>query len=160
MFGIGTNNPIAKLQVNHNSNADWSYGIKLEVNRELTKAFTITNTELKEDVFMIWGNGTVNTKTIYAEAVKVRPVTIGTYWPDYVFDDTYKLMSIRELEKFIQTYNHLPDVPTKSDVLENGIDVYEMNVILLKKIEELTLYTIMQQKQINLLINEINIIKQ
>ncbi len=57
-------------------------------------------------------------------------------------------MSLAELEQFIQINKHLPDVPTQSQVEEQGIDVLEMNAILLKKIEELTLYVIELQKQV------------
>jgi hypothetical protein len=69
-------------------------------------------------------------------------------WPDYVFDDDHALPSLSEVEKFIKENKHLPDVPSESHVKENGIPVGEMNAILLKKIEELTLHLIQQQKVI------------
>ncbi len=84
--GIGTGIPVAKLHVNLVAEEDWAYGIKLDVNRDTLKAFSVYNNFVNEDVFMIWGNGVVNTKTLYAEAVKVRPTTNGIYWPDFVFD--------------------------------------------------------------------------
>jgi len=70
-------------------------------------------------------------------------------WCDYVFDKDYKLQSLPELEKYIKQNKHLPDMPTENQVLENGIDLGEMNMKLLKKIEDLTLYIIDLQKQIN-----------
>lgn len=84
-----------------------------------------------------------------------------TEWHDYVFDEDYKLMPIKELESFIKKYNHLPDIPSQNEVSENGYNVEEMDGLLLKKIEELTLYTIelnkvieQQQILINTLLNQ------
>lgn len=68
-------------------------------------------------------------------------------WPDYVFEERYKLVSLPELEQFIRTNKHLPDVPSQQQVMENGVSLGQMNAILLKKIEELTLYVIELQKQ-------------
>ncbi len=74
----------------------------------------------------------------------------GSYpWPDYVFDENYKLISLNELDKFIKKNNHLPEIPTTADVEKDGIQLGKMNVKLLKKVEELTLYTIEQQKMID-----------
>ena len=72
-------------------------------------------------------------------------------WCDYVFATDYNLMSLYEVEQYIKTYNHLPEVPSEKEVLENGIDLSEMNALLLKKIEELTLYMIEQEKRIKVL---------
>ena len=68
-------------------------------------------------------------------------------------------MPLKELEQYILQNKHLPDVPTQDEISKNGIDVYEMNAVLLKKVEELTLYVIEQQKQIVELENEIKNIK-
>ncbi len=68
-------------------------------------------------------------------------------------------MPLKELEQYILQNKHLPDVPTQDEISKNGIDVYEMNAVLLKKLEELTLYVIEQQKQIVELENEIKNIK-
>jgi len=72
----------------------------------------------------------------------------------------YKLMPLKELEQYIIQNKHLPDVPTQDEISKDGMDVYEMNAVLLKKVEELTLYVIEQQKQIVELENEIKNIKQ
>jgi len=77
-------------------------------------------------------------------------------WPDYVFNEDYKLMSLSELEQYVATHKHLPEVPSAEDVTENGIQLGEMNAILLKKIEELTLHLIEQQKSINKLNEKID----
>lgn len=81
-------------------------------------------------------------------------------FPDYVFTNDYKLMSLPELKDYIKENNHLPEVPSAKDVEENGLKLGEMNVILLKKIEELTLYTIGQQKEIDALKEEITELKK
>ncbi|NUQ25000.1 MAG: hypothetical protein HUU34_13695 [Saprospiraceae bacterium] len=69
-------------------------------------------------------------------------------WPDYVFDNNYRLMELKEVEEFIKNNRHLPDVPNVHDIQDNGIDVGEMNAILLRKIEEITLYIIYQNNEI------------
>lgn len=81
---------------------------------------------------------------------KVRVATSGTpFWADYVFEPTFKLKSLKEVEQFIKVNKHLPDVPSTSDVTKDGIDLAETQAILLQKIEELTLYIIQQQKEID-----------
>jgi hypothetical protein len=69
-------------------------------------------------------------------------------WADYVFDPGYKLPTLKEVEAFIKEHRHLPDVASAKEVRENGIDLGESEVVLLKKIEELTLYMIEQDKKI------------
>jgi len=69
-------------------------------------------------------------------------------WPDFVFADNYKLPDLVELEKFIKTNRHLPGVPSEAEVIENGVDLGEMNKVLLQKVEELTLIIIEQDKRL------------
>ncbi|MCB2219050.1 MAG: hypothetical protein KQI35_01555 [Bacteroidetes bacterium] len=76
-------------------------------------------------------------------------------WPDYVFLKGYKLRPLDELESNIFMQKHLPGLPSAEDVKENGIQLGEMQKILLEKVEELTLYTIQQDKQIKALQQEI-----
>ena len=81
------------------------------------------------------------TKGIRAEKIKVDvPAAHG--WADYVFSKDYKLTSISEIDSFIKREQHLPGVPTSAEVNEKGIDIGEMQTILLEKIEQLTLYVI------------------
>ena len=68
---------------------------------------------------------------------------------DYVFKPEYKLMPLSELEAFIQKNGHLPNLPTEAEVMENGVNLAEMNVKLLEKVEELTLYVIELEKKID-----------
>jgi hypothetical protein len=84
-------------------------------------------------------NGNIITK-------KVRVTQTG--WADYVFDKDYELPSLREVEEFIKQHKHLPEVPTAKEVQEKGVDVGDTQVLLLKKIEELTLYLIEVDKKL------------
>ena len=61
----------------------------------------------------------------------------------------YNLMPLKELEQYIKQNKHLPDVPTQDEISKDGMDVYEMNAVLLKKVEELTLYVIELEKRID-----------
>jgi len=90
------------------------------------------------------------TGKIWAHEVEVQ---LGDWW-DEVFDEDYNLMPLLQLEKFIADNNHLPDMPTEEKVLNDGIELGEMNALLLKKVEELTLYVIEQQKRIECLENK------
>ncbi len=85
--------------------------------------------------------------------VLATEVTVKEYnnWPDYVFAEDYDLMPLNELEKEIEKLGHLPEVPSAEEVLENGHQVGEMNVILLKKVEEMTLHLIEMNKAIKTL---------
>ena len=71
-----------------------------------------------------------------------------TSWPDYVFDKAYPLMSLAELEAFIGTNGHLPNVPKAETIEKEGLSLGEMNKLLMEKVEELTLYLIGQQKRL------------
>ncbi len=69
--------------------------------------------------------------------------------PDYVFADDYRLMPLDEVEKFIVENRHLPRIPSARDVEARGLNMTEMQMALLEKVEELTLYTLQQQKMID-----------
>lgn len=84
-------------------------------------------------------NGNIRAKEIKVEA---------TNWPDYVFANDYQLLPLTEIEKYIKKYQHLPDVPSATMVNSQGIDLGNMNKILLKKIEELTLYLLEANKEL------------
>jgi len=81
-------------------------------------------------------------------------------WCDYVFEPEYNLMPISELNNYIKQNKHLPEIPTTQQVEENDIDLGEMNKLLLKKVEELTLYLIKQQEQLDEQAEEINKLKK
>ena len=79
-----------------------------------------------------------------AQQVKLMPAG----WADYVFDKTYHLPSLAEVENYIQKNRHLPGMPTAAEVSQKGIEVGESQAALLKKVEELTLYAIDQDKKL------------
>ena len=78
-------------------------------------------------------------------------VRINTDWADYVFNDSYKLKSLNEVEEFINENGHLPNVPSAEEVEASGIEMGEITKIQQEKIEELTLYIIEQNKRIEAL---------
>ncbi|WP_218917231.1 hypothetical protein [Niabella ginsenosidivorans] len=82
---------------------------------------------------------------IIGEEVKVKLQSSG--WPDYVFTPSYQLMPLDKVEAFIEEHGHLPDVPSAKEVAEKGVEVGANQAILLKKIEELTLYILEQDKK-------------
>lgn len=82
-------------------------------------------------------NGSIRAREIKVEAAG---------WADYVFEEGYKIWSLESLEDFIKKNKHLPEIPNETEVKAGGIALGDMNVKLLKKIEELTLYLIEQNK--------------
>jgi hypothetical protein len=158
-IGIGTTNPTYKLHVNgqiystnvmieHYASGDWSYGMHIDVNRDCTKAFGVGRANGRE-IFCIMGNGVTMLKKLRAEAIDVKPDAMECWWYDHVFSPDYKLRSLQELNTFVKEKQHLPDIPSEAEVKENGINVFEMNALLLKKTEELTLYIIDLEQRIS-----------
>ncbi|UNY98405.1 fibronectin type III domain-containing protein [Zhouia spongiae] len=100
------------------------------------------------------GIGTTNTRgfrlavagDILSEEVRVA---LQGNWPDYVFSDTYDLIDLKELENYIKKHKHLINIPSAGEVEKNGIKLGDISGKLLEKIEELTLYTIRQQKELD-----------
>ncbi|KAB5483649.1 tail fiber protein [Flagellimonas hadalis] len=82
---------------------------------------------------------------IHAEEVKVDLSVPG---PDYVFKEGYDLKTLEEVQNYIKQHGHLPNIPSAKEMEVNGILLAEMNMKLLEKIEELTLYTLEQEKKI------------
>ncbi|HEU4555607.1 MAG TPA: hypothetical protein VFS25_22365 [Chitinophaga sp.] len=92
--------------------------------------------------------------TIGARKVKVTQSS----WADFVFAPGYSLPSLQEVEKYIITHRHLPDIPTAAEVQQDGQDLGEMNKKLLQKVEELTLYIIQLEKKNNAMEQQQNIL--
>lgn len=88
---------------------------------------------------------------IIAEEIVVK---LQSNWPDYVFKSSYDLMTFDDLRRYIQKYSHLPNVPAAEEVAEKGISLGEMNSILLKKIEEQTLYILQLEKRVTAIENK------
>jgi len=142
--GIGTKNPTAKLDI---------AGALKATNATLSGGLTAQSATISGNTYISGNLGIgVNptTKldvkgTIRAEEVKVC-LSQGC---DFVFNEDYELMSLNDLENFIKTNKHLPNVAPAAEMEAEGINLSEMNAILIQKIEELTLYILDLQKQIN-----------
>jgi hypothetical protein len=110
-----------------------------------------TNTPGVTNLFQNWKlavDGLINSKEVV--------VTPTSTWGDYVFEEGYQLPDLLELEKWIKIEKHLPEIPTAAEVKENGLQLGELQVVLVKKIEELTLLLIEQRKEIDALKIRIN----
>ncbi len=89
---------------------------------------------------MLTVNGAIHAK-------EVRVDLTGSL-ADFVFTPTYKLMPLNQVEQYVKTNSHLPEIPSAAEVSKNGMNMGEMQNKLLQKVEELTLYVIEQQKRI------------
>lgn len=118
---------------------------------------TLDNTAINSATRMIitgWGTvgiGTVNPDAalavngqVHAEEVKVDTNVA----PDYVFNDDYTLRPLAEVQGYIRENHHLPEIPSAKEMETDGVKLGEMNMLLLKKVEELTLYILEQDKRI------------
>ena len=92
--------------------------------------------------------GTINAKEVN--------VSLTVPAPDYVFEKDYHLTSLGELETYLETHKHLPEIPSAKEMEVNGVNLSEINMLLLKKVEELTLYVIGQSQKIEKIENAIN----
>jgi len=90
---------------------------------------------------------------ICAQEVRVRPEGSAPCWPDYVFDNSYRLMPLQELRNYVGTHKHLPGIPTAATVTDEGFAVGEMNRLLVEKGEELTRYILELDTKIKALEN-------
>lgn len=108
------------------------------------------------DTISIQGNVGIGTKNaqgyklavgggIIAESVKVK---LQTEWPDYAFDENYRILTLPEIEKFVKDHRHLPDIPSADEIKKEGLDLGILNAKMLKKIEDLTLILIEKDKQL------------
>ncbi|PRY93811.1 hypothetical protein BY457_1211 [Marinilabilia salmonicolor] len=93
--------------------------------------------------------------TIRAKEIKVEAQTA-----DFVFEDNYPLKDLNQVEEFIKQYKHLPNIPSAPEMEASGVNLAEMNKLLLQKIEELTLYIIQQQKDLKAKSQEIEELKE
>lgn len=80
---------------------------------------------------------------------RANEIVVNTTGADFVFEPDYKLPELAELEKFVKTNKHLPEIPTAKQMVENGVNLGELNIKLLQKVEELTLHLIEKEKQLN-----------
>lgn len=160
--GIGNESPVETLDVAGTgafsgtvSGAVGTLDEHFITKKQLDDAITDTVmwAESGGDVYRSSGNvgiGTISPQSKLAVNGKITAkeveVTVDG-WPDYVFADNYKLKTLSEVETHIKEYKHLPGVPSEQEVLDEGVNLGEMNAILLQKIEELTLYMIDMKKE-------------
>ncbi len=148
--GIGTNTPGYTLDVNGTINAT---DILINGAALPGSPWAVAGNDVSYTTGNV-GIGTTDTQgyllavagNMIAEGLKVE---LQTNWPDFVFASNYDLPSLQSIEQHIFNFGHLPNIPSAKEVGENGIDVGQMNAKLLQKIEELTLYTIQQQKELD-----------
>ncbi len=165
--GIGTISPSARLDVRDSGPTGPAFKVyknnlmKLQVweNGGLGIGTSLTAPIPANGLFV---SGDVNIGTQHKDGFKVSVngkmvaeellVELSDDWPDYVFEKSYDLLSMDELEKSISENGHLPGIPSAKDIEENGgIMLGEMQRLMMEKIEELTLHLIRQQKEIDAL---------
>lgn len=135
-----------------------NYGLTVGGVTTLQSALTVSSSATVNGALTVGGNAIVNGSLKIGSGfqcdaggglkVKYLKVTL-TDWPDYVFGDNHALMPLGELEAYVNEHSHLPGVPSAEEVEADGADLGEMNKVLMEKVEELTLYIIDLQKQIN-----------
>ncbi len=147
-IGIGTVTPTEVLDVVGNIRTNE----KIIVNGGLTSKVLIGNMFDVNNVPLNIGDHklVVNGSALFTKAV----VRLTSTWPDYVFEPTNKLPTLSQVEAYVTKHKHLEGVPSAAEVKEKGIDLGDNQTILLKKVEELTLYMIELNKKVELLAKE------
>ncbi|SMX26105.1 hypothetical protein TRP8649_00178 [Pelagimonas phthalicica] len=166
-LGFGTSSPEASVHIRRTSAAAGVDMLKLESNDILEMIFENNSATAAVNVFKFSHNGnefrilnqdTAGTTEFALDedgnlsllgSLTVNVGSTPSSFPDYVFEEGYNLMPLSEVENFIAENGHLPRIPSAADVAENGINVSELQIALLEKVEELTLYTLAQQKRID-----------
>ncbi|WP_299187056.1 hypothetical protein [uncultured Aquimarina sp.] len=114
-----------------------------------TGGFDQTHMYLKTNGYLGIGTTTPDAKLAVNGNIHTKEVKVDLIgWADYVFKKDYNLPTLQQVEDHINTKGHLINIPSAAEVAENGIQLGEMNAKLLEKIEELTLYTIAQEKKL------------
>jgi hypothetical protein len=160
---LGTQTALEKLSISGNALADKfrlnnisiaGAGAGIFAPSALTFAvYTNSNERMRVDGNGQVGIGTVsindvNFKLFVETGIRTRKIKVDqTAWPDYVFRPAYPLLPIRELDLFIATHGNLPGIPSAEQVEKDGIDLGENQAVLLKKVEELTLYILEKKKK-------------
>jgi len=160
--GLGFNRSVKNGQILNSTKSSWQLTARDE--RFSLEGYNGANNNLLN--ILKNGNIGIGTKTpdmkltvkgnIHAEEVKID---LNIPAPDYVFKEDYNLRTIEQLESFIKQNSHLPEIPSAKEFKQNGVMQAEMDMNLLKKIEELTLYTIQQEKQLDKQSKEIEDLK-
>ena len=156
---LGSNGGASLRLVDQASNSDWKFksintgGIKIRDQIYSIDVLTIENNAAANCIYVKAGGnvgiGTSNPTTKLAVNGKIDCKEVEVYlsgWSDFVFAEGYQLRSLTEVDAYVKEHKHLPGVPSEQEVLEDGVNLGEMNAILLEKIEELTLYMIELKK--------------
>lgn len=117
-----------------------------------TEAIKVTNASNQTN-FLVKSNGYV-----YAREINVMPVSIT--FPDYVFAPNYRLMPLKEVEAFVKENKHLPNIPSAKDVENDGINISELQIKQMEKIEDIFLYIIELKKENEALKKRIDILEK
>jgi hypothetical protein len=144
--GVGTSSPLSIFHISSadqpsftidNAQTGSGYAQKIKVMSANVAAITIENNGIQ--TFVLKGDGSIRTD----QRIVAREIEVNVNpWYDHVFSENYELISIDSLSVFISRYHHLPDIPSAADVADKGVPLGNMTGLLLKKIEELTLYII------------------
>lgn len=127
-----------------------SHDGNVEIKTKGTGHILVARNNDGQKVFQLENDG-----LLLAREIKVNTLV----WADYVFNKGYKLLNLNELEKFIKTNNHLPNIPSAKQIAREGLNIGGMQRLQMEKIEELTLYTIQQDKDIKELNKENKMLK-
>eukprot|EP01012_Entosiphon_sulcatum_P033581 TRINITY_DN42514_c0_g1_i1.p1 TRINITY_DN42514_c0_g1~~TRINITY_DN42514_c0_g1_i1.p1 ORF type:complete len:390 (+),score=15.06 TRINITY_DN42514_c0_g1_i1:45-1172(+) len=156
-IGSSTSSALVFYGYNNNNTGledKWEIGTDLSGNHGHDLYFY--NNNIRNTQMFMHGNGNIGIGTntpdaklavngvIHSKEVKVDL----SGWPDYVFVPSYKLESLQSLKKYLVKNQHLPEMPTEAEVAKNGINLGEINKLLVKKIEELTLYLIEKDEEV------------
>lgn len=169
-IGLGTTSPEEALHIVNTTLGD-NTDIRLEANNNGTGSgeweLAVRGTD---GDFAINDNGTAGAEFVFRGPTHATPglhitgsfVSAGTTLnvPDYVFADDYKLMPLTELKSFISENSHLPNIPSAKEINSSHLDITQMQLRLLEKVEELTLYTLQQHETIEGLQQEIRTLRQ
>lgn len=150
------------LQTNSQHSSDGGWNTKIITNRDGTKALGIIKGQTGAELFTVYGDGRTAIGDNYIPAggymlsVKGKVICEELWvknrldWPDYVFSPEYKLLSLKELKSYVEKNKHLPNIPSAQEVNKNAaFSTGELQIKMLEKIEELTLYIIELEKEIN-----------
>ncbi|MGB3468344.1 MAG: hypothetical protein WBA74_23865 [Cyclobacteriaceae bacterium] len=188
-LGIGTNTPMSKIHINSSARESLRIYNDGNINKYLSFWQGLTGSILDPiGTGQLWigydqptnvligvnsdgsvssgslGIGTTTTgshKLAVEGSIGAREILVeATGWSDFVFEEGYNLLTLEDIEKHIAENGRLPEIPSESEIIENGINLGEMDTKLLQKIEELTLYLIEEHKNNKKLQEEVEQLKK
>ncbi|TAJ09146.1 hypothetical protein DMA11_20625 [Marinilabiliaceae bacterium JC017] len=139
--------------IGKNAGKSREYSNKLIISNDVGQKRPLLEGDFSQCFFSVNGKMGINKNIPEYEldvdgVVRATAIKIKAHTADFVFDDNYVLRPLNEVDQFIAENNHLPDIPSAAQMEEDGVNMAEMNKLLLQKIEELTLYMINQEKRI------------